>query len=85
MSGLIYGLCATTALLCCYLLLRGFLRSKSRLLLWSGLCFLGLALNNLLLVIDELFLPAYDLSILRLVPGLIGMVLLIYGLIWETE
>jgi hypothetical protein len=85
MSGLIYGLCAATAFLCAYLLLRGFRRNKSRLLLWSGLCFLGLALNNVLLVVDTLLVPDVDLSTLRLVPALAGMVLLVYGLIIETK
>jgi hypothetical protein len=85
MSALIYGLCAATAILCAYLLLRGARRSKSRLLLWSGLCFVGLALNNILLIVDRVFLPDMDLSIIRLIPALVGMMLLIYGLIWETD
>lgn len=85
MAGVIFGLCAVTALICAYLLIRGYFRRRSRLLLWSGLCFVGLALSNLLLVIDRLIVPAMDLSIVRLVPAVIGMVLLIYGLIWESE
>lgn len=85
MAGIIYGLCAATALLAAYLLLRSYVRGKSRLLLWSGLCFVGLALNNVLLVVDRLFVPAVDLSTVRLAPALIGMALLIYGLIWEAE
>ena len=86
MSGLIYGLCAATALLCSYLLLRSYSRSKSRLLLWSGLCFLGLALNNFLIIIDRATPTSLmDLSTVRLIPALLGMMLLIYGLIWEPE
>jgi len=85
MSGISYGLCAVTAFWCAWLLLRSYSQSKSRLLLWSGLCFVGLFLNNLLLVIDQLVFPNIDLSTLRLIPGLIGMMLLIYGLIWEVE
>ncbi|MCR4338002.1 MAG: DUF5985 family protein [Candidatus Omnitrophica bacterium] len=85
MSGFIYGLCAIAAMLCSYLLLRSYSRSKSRLLLWSGLCFLGLAVNNLLLIVDRIIITSLDLSSIRLVPALIGMMLLIYGLIWETD
>jgi hypothetical protein len=84
-SGIIYGLCAATAGLCAYLLLRGALQTKSRLLLWSGLCFIGLALNNILLIIDQLFIPQMDLSTVRLIPALLGMILLMYGLICETD
>lgn len=85
MSGVVYTLCALTALICAYLLLRSYFINKSRLLLWSGLCFFGLALNNSLLVADKLFLPNMDLSTVRLIPALIGIILLIFGLIWETD
>lgn len=85
MSELIYGLCALTAILCSCLLFRSYSRSRSRLLLWSGLCFAGLALNNLLLIVDYLLLPTVDLSTIRLLPALIGMAMLIYGLILEAE
>jgi hypothetical protein len=85
MSAFIYGLCAATASLCAYLLLRGAVRNKSRLLLWSGLCFVGLALNNYMLIADILLFPQADLSTVRLIPALVGMMLLIYGLIVETK
>lgn len=85
MAGIIYGLCAATALGCAWLLLRGYAQGKSRLLLWSGLCFLGLGLNNLLLVLDRLIFIGVDLSTVRLIPALIGMALLLYGLVWETK
>jgi len=63
MAGLIYGSCALTALLCAGLLLRAYRHSGYRLLLWSGLCFVGLTLNNLLVVIDKILFP------LRLISG----------------
>lgn len=86
MAKLIFSLCAGTALICAWLLLRGYARSKSRLLLWSGLCFVGLSLNNVLLLIDRFALPSStDLSTMRLIPALAGMLLLVYGLIWEKE
>lgn len=85
MAGIIYSLCALTAIGCAWLLLRSYVRSKSRLLLWSGLCFVGLSLSNLLLVADRLILPLIDLLTVRLMTALIGMILLLFGLIWENE
>ncbi|HJQ39086.1 MAG TPA: DUF5985 family protein [Thermoanaerobaculia bacterium] len=81
----VYVLCAATSSLCAVLLLRGYARSHARLLLWSGLCFAGLALNNILLIIDVRVMPAVDLSLWRTIPALIGISLLVYGLVWETR
>jgi hypothetical protein len=82
---IVYVLCAATSGLCAVLLLRGYRKSRARLLFWSGLCFTGLALNNLLLVIDVRVVPNLDLSLWRTFPALIGISLLIYGLVWETR
>ena len=60
MSSVIYGLCAIVALLCAGLLLSAWRRQQHRLLLWSGLCFAGFTLNNVLLVLDKLMLPDTD-------------------------
>ncbi|HYC49478.1 MAG TPA: DUF5985 family protein [Gemmatimonadaceae bacterium] len=83
MAFTVYALCALTSLACSVLLLRGFLRSRARLLLWSGLCFAGLFINNALLTIDTRV--PYDLSITRSIPAVIGVLLLMYGLIWESD
>lgn len=85
MAGIVYGLCALTALLCAWLLVSAYGRSRSKLLLWSGLCFVGLTINNILLVIDKVILPLVDLSTLRSSVSLLAMVVLLYGLIWETK
>jgi len=85
MAGLVYILCAVTSLACAVLLLRGYKQSRVRLLFWSGLCFVGLALNNALLFIDLKVLPETDLFLLRSLPGLLGILILIYGLIWDAE
>lgn len=82
---IVYILCAATSGFCAVLLLRGYAKSRARLLFWSGLCFAGLALNNLLLVIDVRVVPEIDLSLWRTIPALIGISLLVYGLIWETR
>ena len=85
MAPIIYLLCAVAAFLCTFLLLRAYKRSRYRLLLWSGLCFAGLTLNNLILVIDKVVLSGADLSVWRTSVALIAMAVLLYGLIWESE
>ncbi len=84
MALIVYLLCAATSLACAVLLLRGYRRTSLRLLLWSGLCFVGFFLNNALLVIDMRVVPSQDLSIVRSLPLLVGVAVLLYGLIWET-
>jgi hypothetical protein len=85
MAQLIYTLCFLTALLCAGLLLRSYLRHRHRLLFWSMLCFVGLSVNNLLLVMDRIAFPQLDLSMWRLGTALVAMCLLLFGLIWEHE
>lgn len=85
MAMLIYGLCALTAFTCACLLLRAYARSQYRLLLWSGLCFAGLTLNNVFLIADKLVFPDVDFGIARSTSALAAMVILIYGLVWDAE
>jgi hypothetical protein len=85
MANVVYSLCALTSIGCALLLTRGYLRTKSRLLLWSSLCFVGLVVNNLLLVLDRVFISDVDLHTLRLVTALAAMALLVYGLVSESE
>ncbi|MGZ3306539.1 MAG: DUF5985 family protein [Asticcacaulis sp.] len=84
-AALIYGLCALTSLVCAWLLLAAYRRSHYRLLLWGGLCFAGLTLSNGVLIVDKLFLPDTDLSILRFSMTLISLLIFLYGLIWDVE
>jgi len=85
MADAVFLLCAATSLACAVLLLRGYAHNRVPLLLWSSLCFVGLAINNVLLVVDFLILPQRDLSTVRHLPALVGMLLLVYGLIWDSE
>lgn len=85
MATLVYALCAVTSLACAVLLLRAYRSTRARLLLWSGLCFTGLAANNVILLIDKRVVPALDLSMWRSLPAVAGVALLIYGLVWETR
>jgi uncharacterized protein DUF5985 len=85
MATIVYALCALTSLLCVALLVRGYRRSGARLLLWASLCFAGLALNNVLLFVDLRVVPAVDLSVWRSLPALGGLMVLIYGLVWDAR
>jgi len=85
MADLAYILCTLTSIVCAALLFRGWKQSGSRLLFWSALCFVGLALNNILLIVDVRMLPDVDLSSVRSLPALAGLALLIFGLIWEKR
>jgi heme/copper-type cytochrome/quinol oxidase subunit 4 len=82
---IVYALCALTSIACAWLLLRGYVRSRVRLLLWSGLCFAGIAVNNILLFVDLRVLPETDLSMIRTIPAVIGVALLLFGLVWEER
>lgn len=81
----VYVLCALTSLVCAVLLGRAYRLSKARLLLWSSVCFWGLFLNNLLLIIDVRMFPTIDLLIVRQIPALLGVAALVYGLVWEGD
>lgn len=85
MSGIVYLLCAATALTCAVLLLRAYGQSRARLLLWSGLCFVGLTLNNLLVFVDLAVTSSMDLFLWRNLMALSAMVLLLIGLIWDAK
>ena len=85
MSATVYILTCITTLLCAILLLRGYFRVRRRLLLWSGLCFIGLTVTNVLKTVDLLVFLNTDLYTYRLAAAALGMALLIYGLIWESQ
>jgi hypothetical protein len=85
MATAVYLLCALTSLACAVLLLRGYAQRRVRLLLWSGLGFVGFALGNAMLVADLVIFPERDLQLLRQLPVLAGILVLLYGLIWDSQ
>jgi hypothetical protein len=86
MAGAVYILGTLVALCCAILLLRGYARGRQRLLLWSGLCFFGLAISNFLVFLDLVIYPTQvDLYPLRLATAAVATLLLLFGLIWEAE
>ncbi|WP_342378453.1 DUF5985 family protein [Myxococcus stipitatus] len=85
MAEAVYILCALTSVACAVLLLRAWKRTQSRLLLWSGLCFVGLAVSNVLLFVDlGLLPPTIDLYMPRQLSTLAAVSVLLYGLIWDA-
>jgi len=85
MAETIYLLCAATSLIAAVLLFRMWRRRGTRLLLWSCLCFGGLALNNVFLLVDVEIVPDTDLMLLRSATALASIALLLVGLIWEAR
>jgi hypothetical protein len=82
----LYLLAALTSISCMVLLLRGYARTGTRLLFWSGLCFVGLSVNNVLLFFDFVVFPTQvDLRLYRLIAALAGVLSLLYAFIWEAE
>ena len=78
-------LATLTSLGCMLLLFRGYRQSGLRLLGWSGLCFVFLTANNLLLFFDMVVFPTVDLRPYRTAASLIGVLFLLYGFVWEAE
>ena len=82
---LVYTLCFATSTLCAFLLGRSWFRTRARLLLWSALCFVFLALNNFVVVLDMLVFPDVDLRPVRLWLSLAAVTVLLFGFIWDED
>ena len=85
MVAIVFVLSVMTSVLCAWMLLRSYRRTRARLLMWAGLCFLGLAADNALLVVDTYLVPEVSLAVWRGLPALGGMAALLYGLVWEAR
>ena len=82
---LVYTLCFATSTLCAYLLGRSFRRTRSRLLFWSALCFVLLAVVNFLVVLDMLVYPEINFRPIRLWLSLVAVAVLLFGFIWDDD
>jgi hypothetical protein len=81
----LYLLAIATSLACTVCLFRAYVQRRVRLLLWSGCCFIGLTVNNIVLFLDLVVYPTMDLRAARLFAALAGMIFLLYGFIFESE
>lgn len=83
MTVALYILTIVTTLVCSLLLLRAYFRVRNGLLLWSGLCFAGLSIDNILVLADMVLFPSVDLYSYRLASAAVSISLLLFGLVWE--
>lgn len=81
----VYLLCFATSAACAILLARSYFLSRARLLLWSSVCFLFLAANNMVVVVDMLLVPQMSFRLLRLVLALCAVSVLLFGFVWDLE
>ena len=82
----VYILCALTSVVCATLLFRGYRETRTTLLFWSSICFVGLAGNNVILFVDRVVLPTQvDLSVPRTLLALFALLVLLFGLVWESR
>jgi hypothetical protein len=82
---LVYVLCFITCAICAGLLVRSWLKTRTRLLLWTAVSFVFLAINNFFLFADTTLVPDVDFSPYRVISALVGVSILIFGLVWEAE
>jgi hypothetical protein len=85
MAQLAYALGVMTSVFCAVLLIRSYRAQGTPLLLWCSLCFVGLALNNVLLFADLFLVPDISLELWRSSVALIALALMLVGLIWEES
>lgn len=86
MGEIVYALCALTSLACAVLLVRSWMRTRTKLLAWSSACFVGLTINNVLLVFDMvLYKTEVDLSVARAVTAFLSILALVVGLVWSSN
>jgi len=81
----VYLLCLATSMLCAWLLVRSYLRTRAGLLFWSALSFVFLAVNSFIVVLDMLVLRNIDLTPWRHLASLAAICVLLYGFIWKAE
>lgn len=83
--GAVYILCFLTSTLCAWLLLRSYLSGRTSMLFWSAACFVLLAVNNLLVILDMLVIQSADLMPWRLAASLAAVSLLLFGFIFRSD
>jgi hypothetical protein len=85
MAILVYLLCGLTSTCCAVLLLREYRRSRSRLLLWMSLAFIGFSCSNILVFIDFILVPDRSFGMARALTAWVSSTLLVLGLIWDAD
>lgn len=84
LPAIVYFLCFLTSAACAWLLARNYRRARAPLLMWSSLCFVFLAANNFVVIIDLLLTPPdWDFRLVRLLLSLAAVSVLLFGFIWR--
>jgi hypothetical protein len=83
MATAVFVLCALTSLACAWLLWRAWQSARAPLLLGALLCFIGLAINNLVLLVDVVFVSDNHFE-WRGIPTVVGLAALMVTIIRET-
>ncbi|MFA6117558.1 MAG: DUF5985 family protein [Sphingomonas sp.] len=81
----VYSLCFATSGACAFLLARRYLQTGIRVLLWSAICFVLLAGNNFMVILDLLVLPDINLGVIRLAFSAAGLGVLLFGFVWDLK
>jgi len=81
----VFVLIFVTCVVCLVLLVIAYRRTHMRLLLWSAICFVFLAINSMLIVLDLLLLPNVDLQLYRHIATLAAVSVLLFGFIWDVD
>jgi hypothetical protein len=82
---LVYLLCFATSAACAALLARSYFRTRTAMLMWSALCFVLLACNNFLVILDLLVFPDADFRAWRSLTALAAVGVLLFGFIWDSS
>ena len=85
MAATVFILCALTSVTCAVLLGRAWRETRATLLFWSALGFAAFAVNNVMLVVDEIVVPGTDLRWTRDVSGFAAVAILLFGLLWRSD
>jgi hypothetical protein len=85
MAEAVYLLCTAASAICATLLVRAYLHNRRRILFWSAVCFVGLMLNSIMVVVDLILVPNVDLSWVRGLVAVIALGSLLFGLIWDSR
>ena len=83
LPAIVYFLCFATSTACAWLLARNYRKARAPLLLWSSLCFLFLAANNFVVILDLMLIPSIDFRLTRLLLSLAAVGVLLFWFIWR--
>ncbi len=84
-TSLVYPACFAGSAICAFLLVRSWMRSRDRILAWSAVSFLLLAIGNFVLLCDMIIAPDLDLTTLRYLASLTAVSILLACFIWKSK